>query len=295
MSNVLKTFGQSSVVGASCVASGSCASGHNGCCAQASTSFSQTGAGLRYTGPSEVAQCDLKPNLLLRPELSLVEHVDLEQQQAEQRVALALALAVDGEEEEKIEVAERAITLHGVLIDLTSPLERRGGGFILYGEAIGDALLDRGFVFHHMWSPETVTAFVQDNALIRASECYEVRVLKDVFISLWLLDEDGGVCDMIRNFILPMFVARQEVEFRKKAVLYNEFRRAQLAYEAEWSQYYAAHGPEVDGYGDDGYEDNDGNDAYNDGNDAYNDRYPNFNPNLEEEDGYGDFQGWGSN
>ena len=257
MSNLVSNiFGQPSVDGAACVASESCASGHDGCCAQASAFVYETGAELRYTGPSEVALCDVEHNFLLRPELSLVEHVDLELQQAERRVALA---KVDGEESE---VTDRERILQCVLNDLTSPLE----------EAMGRAMLDRGFSFHRTWSPETVSTFFQVQAPIRASECYEVRVLKDVFISLWALNEGVGFCDMIRNFILPMFVARQEVGFRKKAVLYNEFRREQLAYEAEWSQYYAAHGPEVDGYGDDGY----GDDGYED--DGYEDY---------DDDGYG--------
>ena len=232
MSNVLKTFGQSSVVGASCVASGSCASGHNGCCAQASTSFSQTGAGLRYTGPSEVALCDLEPNLLLRPELSLVGHVELEGAQASK-----LAL-VDGEESD---ASERSFILHGVSIDLALAPDRKGAGFIIYGEAIKDSLYDRGLVIDRWWSPQTVITFVREHAPIRARECYEARVLKDMFISLWLLEEDVGVCDMIRYVLLPMLVARQEVEFCKMAVLYNEFRVEQIAYDESWDSYHQHH------------------------------------------------------
>ena len=227
MSNLVSNiFGQPSVDGAACVASESCASGHDGCCAQASAFVSETGAELRYTGPSEVALCDVEHNVLLREEFSLVEHVDFEHQQAESRVALAKC----GEEEDKAK--EKAGIHYCMSIDLHMPLNCRSDGFFIYGNSFVNELRNNGFngFLDTCWDPQTIIEFVRQKAHILASECYEVMMLKDVFISLWALDV-GGVCDIIRNVVIPIFVARRAAEFCKMAVLYKEFQvEKQAAY-----------------------------------------------------------------
>lgn len=200
------------------------------------------GGGLEYDPSFEV--CCLGINLLLRPGITLGEKLAVELDQLENR--LREVWTTEGPDAPGFqEELDEANTLYRATQDLVQkdPV-KIGRDLIIYGETtLVDALYDRGLCPRRGWYSEAkqlrILMHLELLAPIRAGECYELLVLKEVFISLYLLcwagEIDGGMCDMIQYIIYPTFRARMEVELRAQVLLYREFRVKQVLYEqCDW-------------------------------------------------------------
>ena len=53
----------------------------------------------------------------------------------------------------------------------------------------------------------------------------ETKTLKEVWVNIFLSGEDRGMCDMIQNLILPIFVEQRMAELHKLKHLYIDYRQ----------------------------------------------------------------------
>ena len=199
-------------------------------------------SGLEYDPSFEV--CCVGINLLLRPGITLGDKLAVESDQLENRLQEVWTTEGPGAPGFQEELDE-ANTLYRATQDLVQKDPAKiGRDLIIYGEAtLVDALYDRGLCPRRGWYSEAkqlrILMHLELLAPIRAGECYELLVLKEVFISLYLLcwagEIDGGMCDMIQYIIYPTFRARMEVELRAQVLLYREFHLKQVQYEhCDW-------------------------------------------------------------
>ena len=65
-----------------------------------------------------------------------------------------------------------------------------------------------------------------------ARNSQEAKALKEVWVNIHLLDEDRGMCDMIQNLILPIFVEQRMAELHKLKHLYIDYRQQLYRYES---------------------------------------------------------------
>jgi hypothetical protein len=84
---------------------------------------------------------------------------------------------------------------------------------------------------YRLYKAATLEYFERKVPLV-AKNSQEVKALKEVWMNIYLLDEDRGMCDMIHNLILPIFVEQRMAELHKLKNLYIDYRQKLYRYES---------------------------------------------------------------
>ena len=84
---------------------------------------------------------------------------------------------------------------------------------------------------YRLYKADTIEYFEREVPLA-ARNSQEAKALKKVWVDIYLLDEDRGMCDMIQNLILPIFVEQRMAELHKLKHLYIDYRQKLYRYES---------------------------------------------------------------
>ena len=84
---------------------------------------------------------------------------------------------------------------------------------------------------YRLYKADTLEYFEREVPLA-ARNSQEAKALKKVWVDIYLSDKDRGMCDMIRNLILPIFVAQRMAELHKLKRLYIDYRQQLYRYKS---------------------------------------------------------------